>query len=127
MREEKDIVHPDVAAAATSLTLASKELSSRFGHGGNVFDGVVFSRYPQLSLIRNRLAKLARNRQVHLTGSGPTLFIPVEDPDEGKSLKSKIMTADWTIIDGGPLLPVNCWVVKSLTHGVRMVKTSEKA
>ncbi|HUV52546.1 MAG TPA: 4-(cytidine 5'-diphospho)-2-C-methyl-D-erythritol kinase [Dehalococcoidia bacterium] len=82
----------------------TERLVTHLKHGGNiessflynVFEQVAFDFFPRLSDYRSRLIK-AGAREVHLAGSGPTLFALVSDKSQGeavlKNLKSEGLEA----------------------------------
>ena len=57
-------------------------------HGfANVFSAMVFQKYPALKLLADEIASTTR-KAVHMTGSGPTLFICAESEDAAAQLAS---------------------------------------
>jgi 4-diphosphocytidyl-2-C-methyl-D-erythritol kinase len=71
----------------------TERLVAHTKHGGhiessflfNVFEQVAFDFFPALSDYRSRMIK-AGAREVHLAGSGPTLFALVSDKSRGETI-----------------------------------------
>jgi 4-diphosphocytidyl-2-C-methyl-D-erythritol kinase len=75
----------------------TRKLVTHLNHGGNaddsflfnVFEQVAFDFFPKLSDYRSSLLK-AGARNVHLAGSGPTLFALAPDKSRGEAILSRL-------------------------------------
>lgn len=82
----------------------TRSLTSRIKAGGeieesllyNVFDEVAPKIYPQLSFFRELLAQASRTNKAHLAGSGPCLFVMIEDEAIAKHIWNNLVQMKYT-------------------------------
>ena len=95
-RPERKTAAAYEALGPTNLTRGalSRKLEARIRGGGdvppqflfNAFDGVAFELYPGLEVYWDTLQSLGA-REVHLAGSGPSIFAPVANRETGTAIE----------------------------------------
>ena len=96
MRAERKTAAAYDTLGPTNLTRGalSRKLEARIRGGGdvppqflfNAFDGVAFGLYPGLEVYWETLQSLGA-REVHLAGSGPSIFAPVANKETGTAIE----------------------------------------
>jgi 4-diphosphocytidyl-2C-methyl-D-erythritol kinase len=119
------LVRPDLPRALETLQLAAERLETpaiTFDRGfANVFTAIVLQKYPLLKELAEEIAALT-TRAVHMTGSGPTLFICAETEACAGQL-ADLITAKINQPcreQNSEKLKVSVWTASSVTHGAKV-------
>lgn len=86
--------HPDLDGAINGLKWGDLELA--FKSFGNVFEPVVFSRFPELLKLKDAVAELGAFC-CHMTGSGPTLYAVVPDHEAAHFMRRKLLEMNYDV------------------------------
>jgi 4-diphosphocytidyl-2-C-methyl-D-erythritol kinase len=82
----------------------------------NVFEPVVFARYPQIASLRDSML-IHGCLSANVTGSGPTLYGLVPDFEAGKEIRQDLID-EWA--GSGKSDEFDSWLTQSTNYGVRL-------
>ena len=118
---KENLEHPDLFRCKDAL--ADHDLYLAQTAFGNVFEPVVFSKFPGLSLVRDRLLDLGC-LSAHLTGSGPTMYGLAPDKETAHKVV-KALYVDQTKRHQRwrreSALKLDLWASESVDHGARIM------
>lgn len=117
---------PDLKAAARALS--EGDLARAISSFGNVFEPVVFARFPELIALKQALLDLGC-WCCHLSGSGPALYAVVPNREMAHHIRRKLMGADcsgYSYLEEEDYLkeapPLDFFIAQSLPYGVRLIE-----
>ncbi len=114
---------PPVDSMVAAKALEAGDLVSAAAAFGNAFEPVVFSVYPRLAEIQQRLLKLGA-WCCHLTGKGPTLYALVPDRQAAHALRRRLKDELAADPSAGRPDEVDCFIAESVAHGARLTGES---
>jgi 4-diphosphocytidyl-2-C-methyl-D-erythritol kinase len=88
----------------------------------NVFTPVVFKNNPQLAALAKTIGSLT-GQKVHMTGSGPTLFICVDNAEHAERLRQAVLAKVNESSSDHDALSVSAWTAPLVPHGVEITES----
>jgi 4-diphosphocytidyl-2-C-methyl-D-erythritol kinase len=83
----------------------------------NAFESIVFSNYPALLELRERMIRQGC-LSANITGSGPTLFGLVPTAQAGQAILRSLLKENAL---ENPRLDYDCWLARSVNYGIKLV------